>query len=241
MKGMHMGDRTLKLDFLTGPPDTDLVACEAEVLGERYGDTEESLAAAYGAHADNTAWLSVTDSGGRVLGWSRLIAPGPLQLKTLADVSLPPWSIDGVAAARSVGLDPDRCWDVATIGTRRDLGADSVRAAMALYHGMIIATRVNGADWVLAIMHVLVRRILAHAGLVMHPLPGTAPGVYMEAPGFIPVYANLERVLAEQRVAYPEAYGQVALGRLDDIEVPSDEMFLLPQTVDLREAEARRA
>src|SRR4051812_47101799 len=181
-----MSGFTGRLDFVVGPPDLALLACEADVLGERYGDTAESLEQAYGGYGDGTVWLSVRDDEDRVLGWGRLIVPGPVPPKTLVDFARDPWNLDAGLAAGKVGLDPNSCMDIATIGARSDLGGDGARVAAALYHGIVMSTRVNGIDWVVAILHVLVRRVLASAGLVMHALPGASPAVYMDAPGFLP-------------------------------------------------------
>lgn len=236
-----MSGFTGRLDFVIGPPDPAVLACEAEVLGERYGDTAESLASAYGDYADRTVWLSVREDSGRVIGWARLIVPGPLLPKTLLDFSRDPWNLDVGAAVAQVGLDPDSCMDIATIGARPELGGEGAHVAAALYHGIVMSTRVNGIEWVVAVLHVLVRRVLGSAGLVMHPLPGAKPAVYMDAPGFVPVYANMAVVLAEQRLANPQAHRQVVAGRIEGIRVPGVEAFLLPltETVDLRGAATR--
>jgi hypothetical protein len=226
-----------------GSPDAAVVRREAEVFGERYGDTAESLEQAYGAYADQTMWLSVLDDarderGERsVLGWARLIVPGPLPTKTLVDITKDPWRLDADDVAAAVGLDPHSCLDIATFGVRPDLGGDGARVTAALYHGMVMTTRVNGIAWSVAVLHVLVRRVMGSVGLVMHPLPGARPAVYMDAPGFVPVYANMERVLADQKLANPEAHRRVVAGDIPGIRVPAAEAFLLPvrHTVDLRD------
>jgi hypothetical protein len=234
---------TARLEFVQGKPDPELPACEAEVLGERYGDSAESLDNAYGAYADTTVWLAVLDRSERVLGWGRLLMPGPLPEKTLADAARPPWNLESKHVAASVGLDTDSCWDVATIGIRQGLGRQGAAVSAALYHGLIVSTRVNGADWILAMLNVRVRRLLDAVGLVMHTLPGAWPDVYMGAPGFLPVYADTGRAVAEQRRTHPEAYRRIALGAIDGVEIPPAYAFLVaqPESVDLRGVEARTA
>jgi hypothetical protein len=235
-------DRTmLQLHFIAGSANSDLLACEADVLGERYGDTAESLAAAYGAYARNTVWLAVTDWSDQVIGWSRLLVPGELPEKTLADASKQPWGIDTVSVSAAVGLDAASCWDVATIGVRRELGSQGARAAIALYHGVIVGTRTNRIDWIAAMLHVVVRRVLDNVGLVMYPLPGARPATYMDAPGFIPVYAHVERMIEGQRRTHPDAYRQVVLGQLDGVIAPPAEEYLLADVIDLDQVETPRA
>jgi hypothetical protein len=232
-----LDDTKLRLHFIAGPPDPDVLACEADVLGERYGDTAESLDAAYGAYADSTVWLAVTDRSDQVVGWSRLLVPGDLPEKTLADASKQPWGIDTTAASAAIGLDSASCWDVATIGVRRELGSQGGMAAIALYHGVIVGTRTNGIDWIAAMLHVVVRRVLDNVGLVMHALPGARPETYMDAPGFIPVYAHVESMIEAQRRTHPDAYRQVVLGHLNGVVAPAAEDYLLVDLVDLDEVE----
>jgi hypothetical protein len=232
-------DTALQLHFISGPPDRDILSCEADVLGERYGDTVESLSAAYGGYADSTVWLAVTDRCDHVVGWSRLLVPSDRPEKTLADASKEPWGIDPALVSAAVGLDASSCWDVATIGVRRELGSQGERAAIALYHGVIAGTRANGVDWIAAMLHIVVRRVLDNVGLVMHSLPGARPGTYMGAPGFIPVYAHVERMIENQHRTRPEAYRQVVLGQLDGVEAPPADDYLLADVVDLDHVESR--
>ncbi|HVN13115.1 MAG TPA: aminotransferase class V-fold PLP-dependent enzyme, partial [Kineosporiaceae bacterium] len=56
----------LELEFSPGPPHADVLACEADVLGERYGNTPEELRSAYSHHDDRTACLAVRGPSGRV-------------------------------------------------------------------------------------------------------------------------------------------------------------------------------
>ncbi len=232
-----------RLEVTVGAPDAAVVRREAEVFGARYGDTAESLEQAYGAYADQTLWLSVVDDasseggGPAVLGWARLLVPGPLQTKTLVDITRAPWRLDADEVIAAVGLDPHSCLDIATFGVRPDLGGEGARVTAALYHGMVMTTRVNDIAWSLAVLHILVRRVMGSTGLVMHPLPGARPAVYMDAPGFVPVYANMDRVLTDQALANPEAHRRVVLGDIPGIRIPDAEAFLLPlrRTVDLSE------
>jgi glutamate/tyrosine decarboxylase-like PLP-dependent enzyme len=239
--GMQHGHSTrdrLRLEVVAGPADADILSCEASVLGERYGNTREELEKAYGEYSEASAFLAVRQPSGRVVGWARLITPGHLPLKTIADVSLPPWSVDGESAAARAGVDLTRAWDVATLGVRPDLAAGQRSVAAALYHGLIVGSWVNGAEWMLAILDVHVRGLLARVGLVGQALPGTLERPYMGSPSSIPVYANFAQAMRTQRTTAPNHYRNIALGAaLSGIVVPALDAFMLPQpvTVDLRE------
>jgi aromatic-L-amino-acid decarboxylase len=225
------------LELTAGTPAPDVLACELQVLGERYGDEPEDLDAAYGAYADATVWLAVRDGEG-VLGWARLLRPGPLPQKTLADACEPPWAADAFEAAAAVGIDPATTWDVSTIGVRRELGSAGSRVAAALYHGVLATAEVNEAQWLAAMLDVRVRMLLDRVGLVMHTLPGTRPRPYMGSPALAPVYAHLETMLRTQRATHPEAHRQITLGALPGLVAPAREQLLLPgpEVVDLRGA-----
>jgi hypothetical protein len=234
----------LRLEFEQGSPDLETLACEASVLGQRYGNTAEDLQTAYAAYADSTACLTVRDRSHRVIGWARLILPGRQPLKTLAEVAAPPWNADVQVIVGDVGLDLERTWDVTTIGVRRELGAAGSLVAAALYHGIIAATRLNGAEWILALLDVRVRALLDRVGLVTDTLPGTVPEPYFGSPSTVPVVAHMERMVAQQQREHPEAYRRITLGLgLDGIALPTPADLLLVRepAVDLRDSESRTA
>ena len=239
----EVSERGLRLEFSAGPPDLETLACEASVLGQRYGNTAEELRIAYASYADSSAFLAVRDRSGRVLGWARLITPGAHPLKTLAEVTRPPWDVDAEDLVAQVGLDLQRTWDVTTIGVRRELGAAGSVVAGAIYHGIIAATRVNGAEWILALLDVRVRKLLDRVGLVMDTLPGTAPRPYFGSPSTVPVAAHMENLVRRQQRENPDAYRRITLGLgLPGIELPTpDEFRLHRDEVDLRGTESRTA
>jgi hypothetical protein len=177
--------------------------CEREVFGEAYGDTPEELARAYTAHEQcgQTGFLWVTGDGGEVWGFSRMIWPGPLPLRTFLDVAVPPWGVDGPAAARAAGVDPGRAWDVATFGVRRrTIGARLAgKVTQLLYRAVLETLRENGMDWVIAVIDVRVRALMASAGMPLHTLPGTGPAPYLGSPASVPVYGRLTTMLDGQR------------------------------------------
>ena len=232
-----------RLEFIAGHADPQLLQCELEVLHGRYGDTAEDLEEAYGAYAPYTVWLAVRQPAGRVLGWCRLITPGPLPQKTLTDLTKPPWSLDAGRAAAEAGVDAGRVWDIATIGVRRELGSGGAQVAAALYHGIIRATAANEVATVVAMLDERVLRLLRRLGLLMHPLPGSGAHPYMGSPAIMPVYAHMAEVAREQQRRDPALYRSIALGEgLADLVVPGPEAFRLPApVVDLREPSSRSA
>jgi hypothetical protein len=206
----------------------DYRRCEADVLGGWYGDTLEQLREAYGPYEDHTIFFGVRRPDGRVVGFCRVIAPGPLGLKTITDVGLAPWSIDGRRSAAAAGIDLSRTLDVTTLGVDRRLGGAGQIVAAALYYAVINTARINSYPWIVAIGDTRVRSLLASVGLVLHALPGTAPAEYMGSQACAPVYANIAAMLDHQRRTAHDAYRLIALGiGLDGIAVPPPEGFRL--------------
>ncbi len=202
--------------------DPDVLVCEFEVLNHWYGDTRDLLDEAYGPYQDQTCFLTLHHATDGVVGFCRLILPGPLPLKTIVDIDRPPWNVDGHRAAAAAGVDVSRTWDIATLGMRHQiLGAGSVAAA-ALYHGLILATRANEIPWLTAIIDRRVRSLLSSIGLPLQALPGTQAESYMGSPACAPVYTHLPSILDAQRRNDPDAYRLVSLGSgLDGVAVPA--------------------
>lgn len=224
---------------LTAAADTceDARRCELEVLAHWYGDTPDLIEQAYGPYESQSAFLSVERDDGRVVGASRLILPGALPLKTLCDISGPPWSVDAGASVRLAGVDPQRTLDVATLAVRRDSGAGPRVVASALYYGLINGALVNNHPWIIAIIDRHVRGLLAMVGLPLHALPGTRARFYMGSPECAPVFTYVPALVAGQRVTDPEAHRFISMGQgLDGVILPEREALRLPLSggMDLR-------
>jgi hypothetical protein len=231
-------DGGLCLEFVQDPPDEEILACEREVLHHWYGDTPEWIEQAYGPWTDQTVWLAVRRTTGRVVAAARLIAPGPMPQRTLAEAADPPWSLDSDRITGELGIDVDTAWDVATINVRPELGSAGRLAASALYRGIFVAPHTNGGHWLLATLDVRVRRLLASVGLVLHALPGASPHRHLGSPGLLPVYAELHRLVGDQATTHPDQYASITLGHgLTGMDVPAPADFLLDRipVVDVRE------
>lgn len=212
----------------------DVRRCEHEVLAHWYGDTRELLDSAYGSYEEQTGFLSVTRDDGRVVGACRIIGPGPRGMKTLADIAEPPWEVDATDAAAAAGIDPARCWDIATVAVRRELGAGGSIVAGALYYGMIRGTQVNRCPWLIAVIDRRARSLLAMLGLVLHAIPGTGPQLYMGSTACAPVYCHIPDLVRNQQDTNPEGHRLVTQGRgLSDVLLPPDAELTLLAVPDL--------
>ncbi|HEY5184074.1 MAG TPA: hypothetical protein VIM19_04015 [Actinomycetes bacterium] len=202
--------------------------CEAAVFLQWYGNTRAQLDDEYGPYADHSTFLALADDDGQVIAACRLITPGPLGLKTLADIGADPWNVDGERAAAAAGLQPATTWDIATVGVRTGLGAEGMLASVALYHGLVKVQRVNRVRHAVSIMDDKVKGLMDALGVYMHPIPGTRSAPYLGSPASTPVYGDCAKMVDGQRRANPDAYRLVGLGiGLDGIEVPGDDAFRL--------------
>lgn len=217
--------RGAPLRFVFDPIGEELEAarnCEAEVFMEAYGNTTEEFDLEYGPYQDSTGFMTVLEEDGRAAATARFIAPGPAGLKTLNDVSRPPWRVDGMRSARAAGVDPARTWDIATIAVRPGAGRGGLCAG-ALYHGLIKAAYANDIDYVVMIMDSRARDLLTALGMPTQALPGTKTGEYLGSASSTPLWAHISRGLEQQRQGSADAHRLIVKGiGLDGVAMPSD-------------------
>jgi hypothetical protein len=226
-----MSAAPLELHF---DPTGDLLAaareCEAQVFLGAYGNTREELAHQYGPYEDSSIFLALADEGGDVIGAMRMILPSSAGLKTLNDLAGDPWGVDGIRAARAAGLEPTRSWDVATVGVRRGLGARGLFASAALYHGLFVSTRINRVPSMVTILDARVRNLLANAGILLNPLPGTSPAPYLGSKSSVPLFGHGPQMRDVHRRTNPDSYRLIGQGiGLDGVTLPAESAYLLPE------------
>jgi hypothetical protein len=216
--------------------------CEEDVFLQAFGNTRNQLEDEYGPYNDQSVFVAISDDSGHVVGSCRLITPGSRGLKTLNDVGREPWGVDGLRAARAAGIDPENAWDVATLGVRRDYRGSKMSVAIALYHAIVVSTRVNEVGTITAILDDQIRRILTAADFIMPPLPGTRTAEYLGSPASTPVYGHCAGMVDGQRRMNPDAYRLMSLGiGLDGISIPEQSAFeLRPQLAPVASAPAGR-
>ena len=217
--------RGAPLRFVFDPIGKELEAarnCEAEVFMEAYGNTTEEFDLEYGPYQESTGFMTVLEEDGQAVATARFIAPGPAGLKTLNDVSRPPWRVDGMRSARAAGVDPARTWDIATIAVRPGAGRGGLCAG-ALYHGLIKAAYANDIDFVVMIMDSRARDLLTALGMPTQALPGTKTGEYLGSASSTPLWAHISRGLEQQRQGSADAHRLIVKGiGLDGVAMPSD-------------------
>ena len=216
-----------KLLFLPPSSETSSVfALEAATFERSYGVSYDDHCAEFAPYADASAFLAVVDSAGSVASFMRLVTPGPAGLKTLVEAGGQPWAIDGLRAARAVGVDPQRTWDVASLGVARGVGRHRFAVTAALYRGLTLAVRRNRVQSLLMTVDERVRSILAVFGLVTTALPGARPGPFCGSPASTPVFGHCAQMLQVQRRSNPESYRLVTQGiGLEHVQVPPLDAF----------------
>jgi hypothetical protein len=201
--------------------------CEADVFYEKHRNTAEDWVEEYQPYEDTSVFVVITDSEGRAVAVSRTIHPGDPGLKTLVDISLPPWNVEGERSARAAGLDLSSTWDVATIAVRTGVERPGY-LMMALLHGLVLTARANRVSYITMILDKRIHRLLHAMGLPNNPLPGTGPAPYAGLPSAVPAWSNIAAMLDYQRHANPEGFRLVSQGLgLDDMTVPAQATFAL--------------
>ena len=227
-------------------PTGDLLSasrrCEADIFLRWYGNTRQQLADEYDRYESTSVFVALADERDDVLGIVRFVVPGVAGLKTLNDVGLPPWNALPVRSAAAARIDPATTWDCATMGLRADRSQSTARLSLALYHGLLLALRVNQVHTVIAVLDERARRLLSSVGLVLHTIPGTTTAPYLGSAASTPVFAHLAAGLDQQRRLAPEAHRLVTLGiGLDGISVPEPDAFRLTHAGVPAAAAARKA
>ncbi|MGH8963101.1 MAG: hypothetical protein ACRDWT_18250 [Jatrophihabitantaceae bacterium] len=201
-------------------------AHEARIFESTYGVGYEDHVAEFAPYESASAFMVVLDDRDAVVGTMRLITPGPSGLKTLTEAGGEPWRIDGLRAAAAAGVDPQRTWDVATLGVAKGLGRHRFAVTASMYHGLTIAARRNRVSSLLMTVDERVRSILRVFGLPTTALPGAVPGPFCGSPSSTPVYGHCAQMLSMQRRNNPEGYRLITQGLgLDAVAIPSAEHF----------------
>jgi hypothetical protein len=211
---------------------------EAEIFGSRYGVSYPDHVLEFSDYHFNSVLVSVVDEAGEVAGMMRWIVPGHAGLKTLNEAARAPWFIDAARAARAVGVDPERTWDVASLVVRPGLGSDRTTVTAALYHALALAVRRNGVRSLLMTVDERVRRILEVLGISGRALPGAAPLPFCGSPASTPVYGHCAEMWRWQRQVNPEAHRMIAHGAGLDVSVPATSSFLLSTMLGVQQAAA---
>ncbi len=196
--------------------------CEADIFLRTFGNTREQLQAEYARYEDASFFIVLADPNDKVFGVCRLIRPSEAGFKSLNDLA---------DAARAVGVDLASTWDFATVGVHPDIDS-SVRmfAAIALYHGVLTAGRVNDIESVVMIMDDRALQLITAGGITTHRLPGTKSEPYLGSPGSTPVYGNFAEMVDMARRTNPDTYRLIVQGvGLDGVTVPELEAFRLAE------------
>jgi len=195
--------------------------CEIAIFFDAYGNTATEWQQEYGRYDQSSAFVAITEPGGDAVAVCRMVIPSAFGLKSLDDLSRPPWQVDGYRSALAAGVDPAATIDIATIGVRKGLRGAGMLASLALYHSIVMATRANNLPHIVMIMDERARRLLSMASLTTFVLPGTAPAPYLGSSASTPLWANMAQSMDIQRRDNPEAHRLVGQGQgLAGISIP---------------------
>jgi len=217
----------LVFDVADGALQREIERCEADVFTAFFGNSEQELAAEYGAYP-GVHWLGVLDSHGRAVAASRIFLPVGERTKTMDDVERV-WGVDPEEALDQAGVDPDLTVDVGTFAVRPGMAQLGAPASRALLYGLFSVVRANSCASITLILDTVPDALLTAGGLQFQTLPGTTFRSYLGSPSSRPVFCFVDEMLAGQRRLSPPDYRACALGLgLDPIRVPPLSEFQVP-------------
>jgi N-acyl-L-homoserine lactone synthetase len=202
-------------------------ALEAEVFLDSFDNTAEVMEQEYGHYADRSRYVVVLDdSDGSALGMARLIVPDVTgELKTLTDVTGPPWELSVPDSLRSAGLAGRPVWDVATLAVarRHRSGAGRGEVTLALCHGLYRYSRANGVEGWVTVLDDRVLRLLRMMGVPWTAMPGAGSEHYLGSPASTPCVCLLDAIAPNMRARRPDVAPAMLDGDLPTVSVdPAD-------------------
>jgi hypothetical protein len=206
---------------VVGPNDPlaqEALALEAEVFGERYGNSREYLDEMYAAYGHATSFVVVRDLRvDAAVGMLRLVVGTDAGLPSLHGLMGDPWHVDPHRAAeRSIpDFDLARCLDIAMIAVRRGWGSGEV--ALLLFHEITRFTRRHDLGFWVAILNDKVLERLQLLGEPFRPYTGVESGPYAGSVSSTPVWAVPSETYERMT---PDVYAAVVEGRwiMDKVE-----------------------
>jgi hypothetical protein len=199
---------------------------EAAQFGARYGETPQTLAVSFEPFVSSMVFVRVRDERGTVVGMARIIGPSAAGLPAVHDLALPVWGLDPREVVAVAGFDPQSTWEIATIT------ALPGPAAQACWHGVLRLLRVNRVSVVVAMLDDRVKAIVnSHMQMRVTPMPGAFSGPYYGSPATTAVYAEVEAVLARQRLVARPIWDLVTAGIGLPIRAVTDDQFRVPDSI----------
>lgn len=194
---------------------------EANTFQRWFGNTSTELVQAYDPYAANSVFLSCWSQSHELLGTMRLARGAAGALKTLDDLSGPPWSLDAARVLRRAGLDPSRCWDVVSIAVRpRSSRSRGGKAADCLKRALYVWSVMSNVQAWTAMLDDRVLGHLSDEGIPMKLLPGAFSAPYMGSPQTTPVFIALAGLDTALERSAPLRHAALILGRgLEELDL----------------------
>lgn len=194
---------------------------EANVFYRRFGNTASELVSAYRPYTSNSVFLSCWTQAHELVGTMRLTLGATGSLKTLDDLSGPPWSLDISSVLRHSGLNPRRCWDIVSIAVRPSAARSRGGAAADCLKRALYVWSVNSEvqAWT-AMLDDRVLGYLRQEGIPLNPLPGAFSAPYMGSPQTTPVSIAVAGLAKRMALSAPRRHATLILGRgLEELDL----------------------
>lgn len=194
---------------------------EADIFRYRFGNSRTELAFAYRPYAENSVFLSCWTQSHSLAGTMRLTMGHNGPLKTLDDLGRPPWSLDPANVLRRAGLNPERCWDIATFSVQPWGGrSQGGNVAACLKRALYLWSALHNVQAWTAMVDDRVLRHLRGQGIPLRLLPGAFSAPYLGSPRTSPVFIAVGGLARRMERTAPRMHSALILGRgLEDLDL----------------------
>ena len=165
------------------------VMLEAAVFGEKFSNTREQLAEEYGPLWPQT-WFLTCHLDDALVGVARLVVPGQVRQKSLADAAKPPFEVIVDEGLAQIGVASGEVLDVVTIAIDKQYRGEGLLWPM-LEQIYYLAVE-NHCSHIIAIIDVRVLEYIRSLGLDVKILPGGKPAPYLGSSQSVPIVAALD-------------------------------------------------
>lgn len=198
---------------------------EGDVFLEAFGNTSETIKEEYDPYEHLSTFVHVFDTQEqRSAGAARILLGKADELKSVRDVTNPPWNAKFEDLVEAAGLEGKTALDVATLAVSPAYrGAQLSNAvSMAIYKGVLLYGKTIGVDPMVAVFDTkvlaLINRIFKNA---WHYYPGVEPAEYLGSPLSAPAWCLNSDLEARIKENAPSVHTMIYGPTLEGFQMPN--------------------
>jgi hypothetical protein len=167
---------------------------EGVVFKDAFNNTAEDMEHEYGPYEEQSEFfVSIDRDSKKATGALRVIKNGPMGLKTLNDITQPPFIASKEDILKAHGIDDlDDCQDVGTVAVLPEHRSAQGGISVQLYRAMYINALEDGADHLISIVDEKpLSKLTDYLGIPFVPLGNLEGGDYLGSEKSQPVYGYI--------------------------------------------------